>query len=71
MNGYELAGRLRAICAGARLIALTGYGQASDHDAALAAGFDAHCAKPVTISGLLAVIDRTVRVPTSSARPAR
>ena len=71
MNGYELAGRLRAICAGARLIALTGYGQASDHDAALAAGFDAHCAKPVTISGLLAVIDRTVHVPTSSARPAR
>ena len=40
MNGYELARRLRAICAATRLIALTGYGQASDLDAALAAGFD-------------------------------
>jgi signal transduction histidine kinase/ActR/RegA family two-component response regulator len=69
MDGYELAGRLRAICPDARLIALTGYGQASDHDAALAAGFDAHCAKPVTISGLLAVIDRSVRVQASSSRP--
>ena len=63
MDGYELARRLRAICPDARLIALTGYGQISDHDAALAAGFDAHCAKPVAISALLAVIDRTVRVP--------
>jgi signal transduction histidine kinase len=62
MNGYELAGRLRAICADARLIALTGYGQASDLDAAMAAGFDAHCAKPVTISELLAVIDKSLRV---------
>ena len=56
MDGYELARRLRAICPDAWLIALTGYGQASDHDAALAAGFDAHCAKPVTISTLLGLI---------------
>ena len=42
MDGYELARRLREICPDVRLIALTGYGQASDHDAALAAGFDAH-----------------------------
>jgi len=69
MDGYQLAGRLRAICPHARLIALTGYGQASDHDAALAAGFDAHCAKPVAISALLAVIHRTVRVQASSPRP--
>jgi CheY-like chemotaxis protein len=56
MDGYELARRLRAVCPGIRLIALTGYGQVSDHDAALAAGFDAHCAKPVTISTLLGLI---------------
>ena len=42
MDGYELARRLREICPDIRLIALTGYGQASDHEAALAAGFDAH-----------------------------
>jgi CheY-like chemotaxis protein len=69
MDGYELAGRLRAICPDARLIALTGYGQVSDRDAALAAGCDAHCAKPATISKLLAEIDRSVRVQPSTARP--
>ena len=56
MDGYELARRLREICPNVRLIALTGYGQVSDHDAALAAGFDAHCAKPVTMSTLLGLI---------------
>jgi signal transduction histidine kinase len=34
MDGYELARRLRDICPDVCLIALTGYGQASDHDAA-------------------------------------
>lgn len=53
MDGYELALRLRAIHSGIRLIALTGYGQSGDLEAAAAAGFDAHCAKPVTIAGLL------------------
>ena len=62
MDGYELARRLRDICPDVRLIALTGYGQASDHDAALAAGFDAHCAKPVTISTLLGLIDERTGV---------
>ena len=63
MDGYELARRLRAICPDVWLIALTGYGQASDHDAALAAGFDAHCAKPVTISTLLGLIGERTRRP--------
>jgi signal transduction histidine kinase/ActR/RegA family two-component response regulator len=60
MDGYELAGRMRALCPDARLIALTGYGQAADRHAAMAAGFHAHCAKPMTIAALLAVIDREV-----------
>jgi signal transduction histidine kinase len=57
MDGYELAARLRDMHAGIRLIALTGYGQAGDLKAASAAGFDAHCAKPVTITGLLEHIE--------------
>ena len=60
MDGYELARHLREICPGVRLIALTGYGQSSDHDAALAAGFDAHLAKPVPLSTLLGLIDKAV-----------
>jgi signal transduction histidine kinase len=53
MDGYELAVRLRAMHSDIRLIALTGYGQIADLEAATGAGFDAHCAKPVTIAGLL------------------
>ena len=69
MDGYELARRLRAICPDLWLIALTGYGQASDHDAALAAGFDAHCAKPVTISTLLGLIGERTGVEPPAAGP--
>jgi len=57
MDGYELALQLRAIHSDIRLIALTGYGQSADLDAATAAGFDAHCAKPVTIAALLDQIE--------------
>jgi CheY-like chemotaxis protein len=56
MNGYELARRLRILHPGIRLIALTGYGQAADVEAAIAAGFDAHCAKPVTTASLLDLV---------------
>ncbi|HEY3731086.1 MAG TPA: ATP-binding protein [Steroidobacteraceae bacterium] len=49
MNGYEVARRVRSRpeLAQIRLIALTGYGQASDRARAQAAGFDAHLMKPV------------------------
>jgi PAS domain S-box-containing protein len=49
MDGYEIARRLRTFpeTAGARLIALTGYGQAGDRERSRAAGFDAHVVKPV------------------------
>ena len=57
MNGYELARRLRKSHSRIRLIALTGYGQIGDVDAANAAGFDAHCAKPVTTTTLLEHIE--------------
>lgn len=53
IDGYELARGLRAAHPGLRLIALTGYGQQADAEAALQAGFDAHCTKPLTIERLL------------------
>ena len=48
MDGNELARRLRATAAGrdATLIALTGYGQASDREKAAQAGFDHYMVKP-------------------------
>ena len=61
MSGYEVARRLRASQPGIRLIALTGYGRSGDLEAATAAGFDAHCAKPIAIAELLEIINaRTV-----------
>lgn len=49
MDGYELATRLRELptMRGARLVAVTGYGQQSDRSRALAAGFELHLVKPV------------------------
>lgn len=49
MDGYELARRLRAApeTASSLLIAVTGYGQESDRESALAAGFDHHLIKPI------------------------
>ena len=53
MDGYELAARIRAQLAGARLFALTGYGQAADREKTLAAGFNAHFVKPVDLKQLM------------------
>ncbi len=49
MTGYELAKRLRKNDATKHihLVAMTGYGQQSDRDKALKAGFDEHMVKPV------------------------
>ena len=54
MNGYELAKHLRATSSlnGMRLLALSGYGQAEDHQRARAAGFDDHLVKPVNLDKL-------------------
>lgn len=48
LDGYQIARRLRVdpLTAGARLIALTGYGQAADILLTREAGFDAHLVKP-------------------------
>lgn len=53
MDGYGLAAILRRKeGAQLRLVALTGYGQKSDVDRALAAGFDLHLTKPATLEDL-------------------
>ena len=51
MDGFDLASRLRKerSCAGATIIAVTGYGQAEDRRRALEAGCDHHLVKPVEI----------------------
>ncbi|MEM0924996.1 MAG: ATP-binding protein, partial [Planctomycetota bacterium] len=48
MDGYELAGRIREIeTERSLLIALTGYGRATDRRRALESGFDEHFVKPL------------------------
>lgn len=59
LNGYELARKLRAERGldDTLLVAITGWGQASDREEALRAGFDHHLTKPVDptlLGGLLA-----------------
>lgn len=50
LDGYEVARRLRALPNGAALtlIAVTGWGQSTDRQRALQAGFDHHLVKPVS-----------------------
>lgn len=54
MNGYELARRLRKECGPVEpvLVALTGYGQDSDRQRSIEAGFDYHLVKPVSSEAL-------------------
>ncbi len=63
MDGYELVARLKERPALVRcmFIAITGYGQPSDHERSQRAGFHHHLVKPVGIQTLLAVLDRVPR----------
>lgn len=49
LNGYEVAKRVREQIPASelRLVALTGYGQDSDHEQVIDAGFDTHLVKPL------------------------
>jgi two-component system CheB/CheR fusion protein len=59
LDGFAVARRIRAEPGHDRvsLIALTGYGQASDRAQALEAGFDEHLVKPINAESLLQLLD--------------
>lgn len=70
LDGYGVAARLReALGPGIRLVALTGYGQPEDVQRAIAAGFDAHIAKPVDFEQLQAVLTKSGVPHESPPRP--
>ncbi len=60
MDGYELARNLQGRH-DIRLVAVTGYGQRSDHERSRAAGFVAHLVKPIAIGELAETLDRLRR----------
>jgi two-component system CheB/CheR fusion protein len=59
MSGHEVARRMRLEAWGrnAILIALTGWGQEQDKQAAKAAGFDEHLTKPVDPEDVERILD--------------
>lgn len=57
VSGYEVAVRLRAaLDAGARIVAITGYGQSSDRERSREAGFDLHIVKPLNLALLKTLV---------------
>jgi signal transduction histidine kinase len=72
MNGYEVARRLREQPAFARtlLVAITGYGRASDLEQTHAAGFDHHLVKPIEHEKLQALLNVRARGHGSTSRAA-
>jgi signal transduction histidine kinase/ActR/RegA family two-component response regulator len=71
MDGYELAGRLRADprTDGLRIVALTGYGREPDRARALATHFDEHLVKPVSAERLLEATARLLDDAADTATP--
>jgi signal transduction histidine kinase/ActR/RegA family two-component response regulator len=68
MSGFELARALR-LAPSTRsilMVALTGYGQASDREQALSAGFDEHMVKPAPVSALRARLAQYFQAAASS-----
>ena len=65
MDGYEVARRIRKTMPPdkLRLIAMTGYGQASDRASAFEAGFDAHIVKPASADKILRALYGTSEEP--------
>lgn len=65
MSGYDLARQIRNLphILQPVLVALTGYGQAADREAAYAAGFNQHLVKPVSLDDLMKLLSH---LPTDS-----
>jgi signal transduction histidine kinase len=62
MDGYEVARGLRADprCSHVPLVALTGYGQLRDKEAAAHAGFNAHLIKPVDVQQMVRTLEGAI-----------
>ncbi|MGK9067349.1 hybrid sensor histidine kinase/response regulator [Stutzerimonas chloritidismutans] len=58
LRGDEVARAIREQDAEVRLLAITGWGQPSDKERALSAGFDEHMTKPVDIALLIEAVGR-------------
>ncbi|MFP3566830.1 response regulator [Paraburkholderia sp. SIMBA_030] len=69
LDGFELARRLRADPSTAHmlLVACTAFASSDDRARAKAAGFDAHCAKPLTPERLLRVLESAAALPVAGA----
>ena len=63
LDGYELIRQLRTMSGLERVpaIALTGYARVEDRELALAAGYDAHLAKPTEIESLLYLLKQLTK----------
>jgi CheY-like chemotaxis protein len=65
LDGYAVATRIREeLGSSVRLVAMTGYGQDTDRERALAAGFDVHVVKPVSSEALKKILSQVPRRPT-------
>jgi signal transduction histidine kinase/CheY-like chemotaxis protein len=59
MDGYETARRIRSKGWDGKIVALTGYGQASDRIQSKRAGFNHHLVKPVGVDTIVKVLGET------------
>lgn len=73
IDGYEVASRLRAnpSTQGVLLVAVTGWGSASDRLRSTAAGFDAHLTKPIDVATVFTLLQARLADPAKyTHRPA-
>ncbi len=74
LNGYEVATWIRQqeSLKGIVLVAITGYGQGSDRELALKAGFDHHLVKPVDFAKIQTILETAAKsdAATTTERPA-
>jgi signal transduction histidine kinase/CheY-like chemotaxis protein len=71
LDGYQLAREVRSTASRDThrpwLVALTGYGQPADRERALAAGFDRHLTKPVSVATLRRAVEEACHAAPASA----
>ena len=72
LDGFEVARRLRAnaVTRSALLIAMTGWGDAEHEARALAAGFDRHLVKPLSMNALFDAVSKPKTWPANEVSPA-